>query len=243
MEKRIQLFVVFLTIVEISTVCSQPTESEFNSTTNALSVISNLEYQLAQCRGENKTQTISTILRGIQKLQTHSENNNNIEIKLKQKDEIIACQEAQLADKSNLLDIQVYKTSKAKQDIFDYKEKIKSLQSTIISQNTIINKTKVEIIEWKSKNKNKNRDIQNEKKETELTQGELSNCEKRCINRSNQLNKSLQKWKHCINLEDTFKKDLQTKELDLKECQKQTISLPTSCLNITRQGTYEIELN
>ncbi|XP_060666099.1 angiopoietin-related protein 3-like [Drosophila nasuta] len=262
MKKRFEFFSIFLIIVEIWTVCSQPREGEFISTTslpneenkttlNYDAVIFNLKDQLAQCRAENKTQTdtdLLTILRRIQKLETNNNNNNNdieFELKLKEKVEIIAAQKTQLKNKLKLLDDEINETIKARQEASDYMEQIKKLQLTIASQNATINQNNAEIGELKSELNKKNNEIQKEKEERKSIKSRQFSCEGREINLATKHQGSQHQLMHCEFDQNSTEYYLRRNEHKLNECLKLAATLPkrfpTSCLNLT-SGIHEIQI-
>ncbi|XP_062141889.1 angiopoietin-related protein 3-like [Drosophila sulfurigaster albostrigata] len=141
-QKYSKLFAVALTIVQIWTVKSQSINED---KINYDEMISTMENQLSQCRAQSKTQKNSelwTILSDIQQIKS---NICDIDSKLKGKDEIIACQEVQLEDKTKLLNFQIKETSKLKQEASDYQVQIQNLQSIITSYNTTNNKNNAEL--------------------------------------------------------------------------------------------------
>ncbi|XP_034100376.1 angiopoietin-related protein 3-like [Drosophila albomicans] len=186
MRKFFKVFAVFFIIVKIWSVSCQSTDGEFITTTNlpnegkTTSVndveISNLENHFVSFKTQTET-PLSNILRSIQNLQT---NNDNFESKLKEKDDIIACQKTQLEDKSNILEFQINETSKARQEASDYKHQIedkeleiKNLQSTISSYKLTIDSNN-EII---SKLDLENKRLDQERNEDKKKLSEIVDCE------------------------------------------------------------------
>ncbi|XP_060666161.1 fibrinogen-like protein 1 [Drosophila nasuta] len=186
MRKFFKVFAVFFIIVKIWSVSSQSTDGEFITTTNlpnegkTTSVndveVSNLENHFVSIKTQTET-PLSNILRSIQNLQT---NNDNFESKLKEKDDIIACQKTQLEDKSNILEFQINETSKARQEASDYKHQIedkeleiKNLQSTISSYKLTIDSNN-EII---SKLDLENKRLDQERNEDKKKLSEIVDCD------------------------------------------------------------------